>query len=342
MNIVISSAGRRSYLVNFFREVLKGKGKVIATNSTMDATAMFAADVACVLPVAGDEEFINRLLDICQKFEAKLLFSLHDWEAPFIAQNRERFLEIDTFPVVSKPEVIDCCLDKLKTYNFAHDIGMLVPNTFDSLASARAAIDRDSINFPLILKPRFGQGSIGIEIVEDIESLLFVHGMLLRRLEKMKSNELLMQYGTESILIQEYLEGDEYGLDVVNDLDGNFMTCFAKRKFGMRSGETDIAETVNDLELLELGKRIGMALNHIGMLDVDVMRQDGRPYILEMNPRFGGHYPFSHIAGANIPAALLAMAEGKAPRPEWLRVETGVRSYKDIVLLKQPSTIVKL
>jgi carbamoyl-phosphate synthase large subunit len=278
------------------------------------------------------------LLHVCEHYEAKLLFSLHDWEAPFIAQNRERFLEIGTFPVVSGPEVIDCCLDKLKTCNFAHDIGMLAPTTFDNLGAAQKAIKMGSVNFPLMLKPRFGQGSMGIEVVEDLDTLLFIHGMLSRRLEKIKSNDLLMKSGIESILIQEYIEGDEYGLDVVNNLQGNFMTCFVKRKLGMRSGETDIAETVNDPELEELGKRIGTALNHIGLLDVDMIRRDGRSYLLEMNPRFGGHYPFSHMAGANIPAALLALAEGKTPRPEWLRVEIGVRSYKDIALLRQPKT----
>ena len=50
---------------------------------------------------------------------------------------------------------------------------------------------------------------------------------------------------------------------------------------------------------------------------------------MELNPRFGGGYPFSHAAGANVPSALIAWRRGLAPKPEWLRVRPGVLSAKD-------------
>jgi len=63
--------------------------------------------------------------------------------------------------------------------------------------------------------------------------------------------------------------------------------------------------------LEQFGFRIGEALGHIGNLDCDVFEKDGQYYLLEMNPRFGGGYPFSHLAGANYPAAIVAWLEGK-------------------------------
>jgi len=80
-----------------------------------------------------------------------------------------------------------------------------------------------------------------------------------------------------------------------------------------------------------MAKRISARLRHVGLLDIDVIRDQGRTCLLEMNPRFGGHYPFSHLAGANIPAALIAWAQGLEADPAWLRVTPGVEGYKEIV-----------
>ena len=66
---------------------------------------------------------------------------------------------------------------------------------------------------------------------------------------------------------------------------------------------------IPDLE--ETGFRIGEALGHICNLDCDIFESGGRFYLLEMNPRFGGGYPFSHMAGANYPAAIVAWLEGR-------------------------------
>lgn len=153
-----------------------------------------------------------------------------------------------------------------------------------------------------------------------------------RKMSRVQSNELLGSSIDESLIIQERIAGTEYGLDILNDLNGRFVTCFVKRKLGMRCGETDAAETVDDPALADFGRRIGEHLGHVGMLDVDVMVDEDGPCLLEINPRFGGHYPFAHAAGANAPAALLAWAEGREPEPSWLQAKPGVRSIKDIAL----------
>ena len=107
----------------------------------------------------------------------------------------------------------------------------------------------------------------------------------------------------------------------------------AKKKLASRAGECELAETVEEQSLADLGKEIGMKLGHLGVLDVDVIAQDGVLYVLEFNPRFGGCYPFSHMAGANLPAAYVAWAMGLEPDPSWLRVKPGVRSFKAFALV---------
>ena len=77
----------------------------------------------------------------------------------------------------------------------------------------------------------------------------------------------------------------------------------------MRAGETDKSVLRDKPDLEELGYRVGKALGHIGNVDCDVFEKDGKYYLLELNPRFGGGYPFSQMSGANYPAAILAWME---------------------------------
>ncbi len=336
MNVLLSSVGRRSYLVHYFRRALAGRGKVVATNSHAYATGMLAADHAVILPKADDPEFIERLLGVCHDFKIRLLFSLHDWEAPYIAAARGRFSALGVIPVVSDPSVLDICLDKFATYEFGLRDRIRVPKTTLGLEAALKELENGAFSFPLVIKPRRGQGSICIETVFDESEMRSAYSLIQRKIQRIDSNNLIAKPGVENIIIQERVLGDEYGIDVINDLHGNFAACLVKRKLAMRAGETDAAETVDSRELQAFGRLIGEHLGHIGLLDADVMVNEQGPCLLEANCRFGGHYPFSHEAGANIPAAIIAWAQGKSPDREWLNTRFGSRAYKDMQLVTQP------
>ena len=124
------------------------------------------------------------------------------------------------------------------------------------------------------------------------------------------------------------LLGEEYGMDVINDLNGDYVCTFIKRKIRMRAGQTDQAVTVRDDRLEMIGQRIGEKLGHIGLLDCDAFTTKHGCYVIDMNPRIGGGYPFSHIAGANLPAALVAWASGQAPNPAWFNIEPDVAASR--------------
>ena len=109
-----------------------------------------------------------------------------------------------------------------------------------------------------------------------------------------------------AILIQQKLNGPEYGMDIVNNLDQEYFTTVVRKKLSMRAGETDKAISVIDQSFLDIGAKIAANLKHIGNLDCDVFEHNGELYVLELNPRFGGGYPFSHEAGMNTIQAYLA------------------------------------
>lgn len=334
MNILLTSAGRRSYLVQYFKETLTGKGKVHASNSEW-STALEVADEAVLSPLIYDDGYITFLLDYCKKNQVEVIISLFDIDLPVLSKAKERFRKEGIHVIVSDHEVTQVCNDKWKTYKFLTKNNLNTPTSFIRLEEAERALSTKNIQFPLIIKPRWGMGSISIFKAENLEEL---HVLYKKVKKEVKESYLRFESKTDSdhsILIQEYLCGQEYGLDIICDLDKNYKTTFAKKKLSMRSGETERAVTVQSDVLERTGKKIASSLKHVANLDVDCFMINNEPYILEMNCRFGGGYPFSHMAGADLPATIMNWVQGKESDRKMLTIEPGVEGSKDICLLKK-------
>lgn len=328
MNVILTCAGRRNYLVKFFQEALKNRGRVFASDASADAAALQEADKSFVLPPVKESGYFDNLFEICQQYQVRLLIPLIDLELPLLARQRERFLNIGTLAVISSPEVVDICYDKWATYEFLKGYALSIPKTYLSLAEARKALAQGEISFPLMVKPRWGSASVGIVTAEDDEELDIAYRFVSKHIPRTSLADANAIDAQRCILIQERLSGQEYGLDIVNDLEGNHITTFVKRKLSMNVGETDRAITVEDEKLKQLGDTIGYKLGHIGNLDCDVIVNQKGCFVIDMNPRFGGGYPFSHMAGANLPAAFIAWANEEQPDMGWLKVEANVMSSK--------------
>jgi carbamoyl-phosphate synthase large subunit len=272
------------------------------------------------------------MIDLCRKYDVKMLLSLHDLEIAYLAPHRDAFLAIGAFPVIPDNAFARICLDKLSTVEFARHHNIKVPATFVSLEDAQRAVAEGMLEFPVMVKPRNGFGSIALHMAESMEELCAAWHLVHARIGRTPIAHSPEFEASRSVLIQQKLRGPEYGIDVVNDLKGRFVACLIERKLDMRAGETDSAVIEASEPLATLGRRIALASQHPGNLDLDVIVEDGTPYLLEMNPRFGGHYPFAHIAGANVPAALIAWARGEAVEPSWLTARIGCRAIKDFIM----------
>ena len=328
MNVLLTCAGRRNYLVRFFQQVLGDRGQVFAADVRVDAPALQEADRAFIVPPVNHSGYFDILLRLCRQHGVRLLIPLNDLELPLLARERARFLEAGVLPVVSSPEVINTCFDKWATLGFLKGCGLTAPKTYLSLAEAREALSRGYLTFPLVVKPRWGTASIGIEYPGDDEELELACRLVKKSLPRTLLAEVSAADPERCIIIQQRLQGQEHGLDVINDLKGRYVCTLVRRKLSMRAGETDRAVTVRDAQLEALGETIGRRLGHIANLDCDVFVLEEKYYVLEMNPRFGGGYPFSHVAGANLPGALIAWANGEEPDASCFRVKANVMSSK--------------
>lgn len=335
INILFTSVGRRSYLVHYFKEVLGEQGEIHVANSSAISPAFQAADYAVVTPLIYDDDYIPFLLEYCKSRKINAIIPLFDVDLPILSKNKGVFSEIGVTVIVSDPQTIAVCNDKWNTYKFLIKNHLPAPRTFIALEDALTAIRKKEINYPVIVKPRWGMGSLAIYEAESEEELRIFYNKTRRKIFK-----TYLKYESESapdecVLIQEKIVGQEYGLDVINDLKGCYQTTIVKRKYAMRSGETDCAITIDNEELREIGKCLGKTLHHIGNLDVDAfVNERGGIYILEMNARFGGGYPFSHKAGVDLPRAILQWLCGEDVQQELLKALPGVMAMKDINIVE--------
>ncbi len=287
MNILLSSAGRQSFLVEAFREALNGRGKVFAADFDPTAEALNAADSAFAAPAYSDAGYINWITNICQKHAINLLMSLNIDDLIILKQSEELFSSINCCVVGANFETVIQTNDKYQLPILSEELGLpraqtyLVTSNFNT-----AVIDK----FPIIAKPRFGKGARGNIVIKNRKEL-----------EDFKSSIA----EKTSYVLQEFIEGDEYGFDVVNALNGNFMRLLGRKKISQQNGESFQATTINPVFWEEAAKKWSNKLKHTGTANFDVIFKNGKGYLIDLNLRFSGDYIFSHIAGANTPQLLV-------------------------------------
>ena len=319
-HILFTCAGRRNYLINYFKEALNGRGKVFAADMSHSAPAMVDADVAIKISSIYSDTYISELKKIITTHKIKALISLNDLELPIIAHHKlELERDTDCKVLISNPTVIELAFDKVKTFNFLNSIGLKTPKTFTTIQQVKNAMAIDGLEFPMVVKPRWGSASIGIDFPETMIEL-----ELAFKLQHLKLKKSILKSASETdmehaILIQEKINGKEYGMDIVNDFEGNYIGTFAREKLNMRSGETDKAVSVINSGFDRIGETISKHLKHIGNLDCDVFEARNSLFTLELNPRFGGGYPFSHEAGVNTSAMYI----------EWLLGHTDIERFNN-------------
>lgn len=294
MNILILSAGTRNKIVQYFKKELTGKGKVIATDCSELAPAIYEADNYYIVPKINEPNYIDTIIEISKKEKIKALISLIDPELSLIAKNAEKFKEIGVIPILSNHEKVEMCFDKYAMYKFLQENNVLTAKTYIEKETFYQELKQKKINFPVFVKPVRGSASLNIKKISTAEEL-----------------ELVWKQ-EEKLMIQEFMNGQEYGADVYIDMISNEpVAIFTKKKIKMRAGETDKSVSIKDNKLFELIKKFVKKAGFKGIIDIDIFEVDGKYYISEVNPRFGGGYPHAYECGVNVPKMIINNINGQ-------------------------------
>lgn len=320
MNILILSAGTRNKIVQYFKKELNGKGTVIATDMSELAPAVYEADKYYFVPQITEPGYLDIILNICKKEKADAVISLIDPELSLIAANSEKFKDAGVTFVGSSYELCETALDKMQMFNWLKSHNYNCAKSYISKEDFYKDLESGLITFPVFVKPACGSASIAISKVYDKETL-----------------ELLFAH-SDGLLIQEFLNGQEIGADVYIDMiSGEVVSIFTKKKLKMRAGETDKSVSFKDEKLFALIKKFASEAGFRGQIDIDIFDIDGKYYISEVNPRFGGGYPHAYECGCNHIKLIENNINGKINDVNIGDYDEGVymMKYNEIMIRKQ-------
>lgn len=320
MNILITSAGTRNKVVQYFKNEFREIGKVIATDMNDLAPAIYEADNYYLVPRIDAPNYIDKLLEICKKEKIDCLFALIDPELSLIAKNKDRFLEIGVKPLISNYDAVELAFDKYAMFKYLNSNGYKCAKSYIDKAEFYKDLESGKISFPVFVKPYKGSASININKVSSKEEI----------------NTLFDVY--DDLLIQEFLDGQEIGADVyVDPISKKVVSIFTKEKIKMRAGETDKARSFKDEKLFDLITDLVEKIGYEYMIDMDIFKVGNDYYISEINPRFGGGYPHAYECGINFPRLIINSMNGKKNKNEIGNYEENIymMKYNEIKIISK-------
>lgn len=288
-NILITSAGRRVSLVKYFMNEVKKtvtpSSKVFTTDlNPLMSSACLTSDYGFKVGYFSDEDFMDTLLSMCLENKVKLVVPTLDPGLLLLAQHKERFREEGVELIVSDTGFIQICRDKRKTNTFFEKNGFKVPKK----------IDKCNPTFPLFIKPIDGSSSQNLHFIDHPDKL---------------SKYLVAQ---EDLMWMEYLskeQYEEYTLDLYYNQSSELCCVVPRVRLAVRGGETNKGITKKNAKLISfIRERLHTIDGAVGCLTLQIFKnrtQEDDIYGIEINPRFGGGFPLSYLAGANYPAWLI-------------------------------------
>jgi carbamoyl-phosphate synthase large subunit len=295
MNILITAASRRVPLISAFMQALKNlglRGNVVTTDMNRLSPGLYFSDKHYLVPLATDREYVPVLKSIAFKERIHLLVPTIDDELPILGSHADSFLAMGVRVVVSSHETGLICNDKKRTADFLGEKGIPVARTW-----LPSELRFPELQYPLFLKPRSGRGSVGAHMIADERELRFFLDHV------------------EDPVVQEYLPGREFTIDVLADFSGRVISTVPRERLVVRSGVTDRGQTWFNQQMVQMGTRTAEALDIRGPANIQIKWHQDKATIFEVNPRFSGGIPLTIAAGADFPAWLIELRCGRRVKP---------------------------
>lgn len=293
IRILMTSVGRRVELVQAFKNAaarLHVKLVLMGADISASAPALMYCDEAIIVPRISDPAYVPALLQICRERQIHALIPTIDTDLLILAQNRPQFEEAGTKVFVADPEKVALCRDKRYTADYFHSLGLESPDPVDD-------IDSYCGGFPAFIKPLDGSSSIGANRADDMAQLARC------------AAELKTGY-----IIQPFIQGAEYTVDVCCDYEGAPLVITPRRRLAVRSGEVLKTQIDSRSDIVSQMQTLVADFCPRGGITVQLIRDAaGVNHYIEINPRFGGGAPLSIKAGADSAELLLRCLIGEKP-----------------------------
>jgi len=321
LNILFSSAGRRVGLIECFRDSARDLGiplSVIAVDAEPALSAACrAADRSHRVPRCDAPDFLAAMRRVAELEGIDIVIPTIDTELAFLSKGRAA-LGPGLTVLISSPEVVGICRDKLKTAEFLAAAGVPAPGT----VAARDFPERaGGMRPPFIVKPIDGSSSKGMRRISEADEFA------------------QLELDPDRHIVQELCDGPEYTVNIFLDRNGRLRAAVPHRRIEIREGEVSKGVTERHPALLAAAEAIAARLGALGgrgpLCFQAILDERGRAVVFEINARFGGGYPLAHRAGAHFCRWILEERLGRPPSwdPPWREGLTMLR-YDAAVFLE--------
>jgi|WetSurMetagenome_2_1015567.scaffolds.fasta_scaffold00030_66 predicted ATP-grasp superfamily ATP-dependent carboligase len=231
-------------------------------------------------------------------------------------ENRKRFERYSRIPFADSA-LAQSVNDKAQLLRYAKDHGVDMPETYFVEDPEELYGTACKMKYPAVIKPRISSGSRGMVYVGNEEELLRNYAAVHKRYP--------------FPLVQEYIPGDGevYGVGALLNFQSKVRASFVYRRirsYPVAGGPSTLRESVKREDLQNIAGSLLRSLNWTGVAHVEfkIDSRDGRPKLLEINPRFWGSLALAVESGVDFPFLLYKLAmEGDVEQV--CEYKTGIR-----------------
>ena len=298
---------------------LSAGSKIIATDMSHYAPAIYFADKYYLVPAISDPAYLDTLVRICREESIDAITTLIDPEIELLAKHREIFEKMGIIVLAPYPETAALCFDKYKLFLYLKEKNVPTPNTYGSFEAAEKAIKDGILALPVFVKPRTGSGSVGARRVETLPELQSACA------------------ADPGLIIQELMACEDMDADIyIDTISHKPVSLFTKRKLETKIGGASKTVSFKDDAAVDF---IRKALEHFkfnGPIDMDLFYRNGQYYLSEINPRFGGAYLHAYGAGVDFVKLIENNSKGIENEPCFNNYENNVvmMMYDSVVIQK--------
>jgi carbamoyl-phosphate synthase large subunit len=296
IGVLLTGVGKRYDIVSAFAQ----HATVVAADPNPLAPAQYAAHHRYSVPPISDPEYVPALRSLCERHGVRAVVPLTDLDLEVLARARADGL-LPAF--VPDPEIARATFDKYEAHLLLERFGLPSPPT--------VLPGEEIASFPVMVKPRQGSGARSIHRADD-----------------QAAADFFVSYVREPTMVQRFMDGPEFSIDCLSDLEGACLNAIPRTMIESRGGESIKGTVIDDNELVELGRRVVEALGVRGPATVQVFR-DGQLGlgITDVNTRFGGAFPapmYAALPGYTYPELIVRMARGDRVLPHVGEFRPGV------------------
>ncbi len=287
--VLLTGAGKRYDIVSCFAQLAT---TVVADPAPL-APAQYAAHVRAAVPLITDPGYVAALEQLCAEHNIGVVLPLTDLDLDVLAVAREE----GRLPTLGpSAQIARATFDKYETHLLLESLGLPSPPT------ALPEDDLDSLEYPVMIKPRRGSGARSIHLAHSPQQARF-----------------FIDYVDEPTMVQRAMNGPEISIDCLGDRHGRCLNAIPRTMLESRGGESIKGQVIHDTEMIELGRSVMEALGVAGPATIQVFRD---PHIglgiTDVNTRFGGAFPapvYAALPGRTYPELIVRMAAGEQIEP---------------------------